>query len=62
MVCVSLLNGSLKPNTWNVRFEMYKLKGTPSSIVIDKDGILRYNFFGSEGYLEGAVMELMQNR
>jgi len=43
-------------------FELYKLKGTPSSIIIDKDGILRYSFFGSEGYLEGAVMELMQNR
>jgi len=43
-------------------FEMYKLKGTPSTIVIDKYGILRYSFFDSEGYLEGAVMELMQNR
>jgi hypothetical protein len=43
-------------------FELYKLKGTPSSIIIDQDGILRYNFFGSEGYLEGAIMELMQNR
>ncbi|MBA3750054.1 MAG: redoxin domain-containing protein [Nitrosopumilus sp.] len=43
-------------------FEMYKLKGTPSSIIIDRDGILRYNFFGSEGYLEGAVKELLQNR
>ena len=43
-------------------FELYKLKGTPSSIIIDKDGVLRYSFFGSEGYLEGAVMELMQNR
>ena len=43
-------------------FELYKLKGTPSSIIIDKEGILRYSFFGSEGYLEGAVMELMQNR
>ena len=43
-------------------FELYKLKGTPSSIIIDKDGILRYSFFGSEGYLEGAIMELMQNK
>src|SRR5919112_3022192 len=43
-------------------FELYRLKGTPSSIIIDKDGILRYSFFGSEGYLEGAVMELIQNR
>jgi len=43
-------------------FELYKLKGTPSSIIIDKDGLLRYSFFGSEGYLEGAIMELMQNK
>jgi peroxiredoxin len=43
-------------------FELYKLRGTPSSIIIDQDGILRYSFFGSEGYLEGAVMDLLQNR
>jgi len=42
-------------------FELYKLRGTPSSIIIDKDGILRYSFFGSEGYLEGAVNELLKN-
>lgn len=40
-------------------FEMYKLRGTPSSIIIDKKGNLRYSFFGSEGYLEGAVNELL---
>jgi peroxiredoxin len=43
-------------------FELYKLRGTPSSIIIDQDGILRYNFFGTEGYLEGAVKELLENR
>ncbi|MEJ7642058.1 MAG: TlpA family protein disulfide reductase, partial [Candidatus Nitrosocosmicus sp.] len=43
-------------------FELYKLRGTPSSIIIDQDGILRYNLFGSEGYLEGAVKELLENR
>ena len=42
-------------------FELYKLRGTPSSIIIDKDGILRYSFFGSEGYLEGAINELLKN-
>lgn len=42
-------------------FELYKLRGTPSSIIIDRDGILRYSFFGSEGYLEGAVNELLNN-
>jgi peroxiredoxin len=43
-------------------FELYKLRGTPSSIVIDRDGVLRYSFFGSEGYLEGAVKELLETR
>ncbi len=43
-------------------FELYKLRGTPSSIIIDRDGILRYNLFGSEGYLEGAINELLVNR
>jgi len=43
-------------------FELYKLRGTPSSIIIDKNGILRYNFFGSEGNLEGAINELLENR
>ena len=43
-------------------FELYKLRGTPSSIIIDQDGVLRYSFFGSEGYLEGAVKELLENR
>lgn len=42
-------------------FELYKLRGTPSSIIIDKEGILRYSFFGAEGYLEGAVSELLAN-
>jgi peroxiredoxin len=42
-------------------FELYKLRGTPSSIIIDRDGILRYSFFGSEGYLEGAINELLNN-
>lgn len=42
-------------------FELYRLRGTPSSIIIDKQGVLRYSFFGSEGYLEGAVSELLRN-
>lgn len=42
-------------------FETFRLRGTPSSIIIDKDGILRYSFFGSEGYLEGAIKELVDN-
>lgn len=40
-------------------FEEYALRGTPSSIVIDRKGILRSVFFGSNGLLEGAVAELI---
>jgi thiol-disulfide isomerase/thioredoxin len=40
-------------------FEKYGLRGTPSSILIDKKGILRYTFFGSSGILENAVSELL---
>jgi peroxiredoxin len=43
-------------------FETFRLRGTPSSIVIDQEGKLRYSFFGSEGYLEGAVNELLNER
>jgi peroxiredoxin len=43
-------------------FELYKLRGTPSSIIIDGDGILRYTLFGSEGHLESAINELLENR
>jgi peroxiredoxin len=41
-------------------FDSFRLRGTPSDIVIE--GILRYSFFGSEGYLEGAVNELLNER
>lgn len=53
-----LANKEYSPMT----FETYRLRGTPSSIIIDKEGALRYSFFGSEGYLEGAVNELLSER
>jgi len=40
-------------------FEEYALRGTPSVILIDRKGILRGTYFGSNGYLEGAVQELI---
>lgn len=40
-------------------FEEYALRGTPSIILIDRKGILRGTYFGSDGYLEGAVEELI---
>jgi len=41
-------------------FEEYALRGTPSSILVDRKGVLRSTFFGSNGYLEGAVTELLK--
>jgi hypothetical protein len=40
-------------------FEEYSLRGTPSSILVDRKGVLRSTFFGSNGILEGAVEELL---
>jgi thiol-disulfide isomerase/thioredoxin len=41
-------------------FEDYALRGTPSSILVDRKGILRSTFFGSNSFLEGAVKELLK--
>jgi thiol-disulfide isomerase/thioredoxin len=41
-------------------FEEYALRGTPSSILVDKKGVLRSMFFGSNGVLEGAIDELLK--
>ena len=41
-------------------FEEYALRGTPSSILVDRKGVLRYTFFGSNGFLEGPVEELLK--
>lgn len=40
-------------------FEGYALRGTPSSILVDRKGVLRSTFFGSNGILEGAISELL---
>jgi thiol-disulfide isomerase/thioredoxin len=40
-------------------FEQYALRGTPSSILVDRKGVLRSTYFGSNGILEGAITELL---
>lgn len=40
-------------------FEEYALRGTPSTILIDKKGILRHTSFGQNGYLDSMVRELL---
>jgi hypothetical protein len=41
-------------------FEEYSLRGTPSTIIIDKKGILRYKVFGANNNLERMVQNLLQ--
>jgi thiol-disulfide isomerase/thioredoxin len=41
-------------------FDEYALRGTPSSILVDRKGVLRSMFFGSNGVLEGAIEELLK--
>jgi hypothetical protein len=40
-------------------FEEYGLRGTPSSILIDKTGVLRQTVFGSDGLLESSVERML---
>lgn len=42
-----------------VTFEEYSLKGTPSTIFIDKKGILRESAFGSSGLMATTVEKLL---
>ena len=41
-------------------FETYSLKGTPSSILVDRDGILRDVSFGSFDHLEPLIIDLLE--
>ena len=40
-------------------FEMYSLQGTPSSILVDRKGILRDITFGQNGLLESKIQALL---
>ena len=40
-------------------FEMYSLQGTPSSILVDRKGILRDVSFGQNGLLESKIQKLL---
>ncbi len=50
----------LKAKTYNARtFEMYQLQGTPSSILIDKKGLLKQVSFGAVNMLESDIRQLL---
>jgi len=51
----------LKSKTYNARtFEMYHLQGTPSSILIDKEGILKQVSLGAVNQLETEIQQLLK--
>ncbi len=41
-------------------FESYNLRGTPSTIIIDKKGVLRHKVFGANPNLDRMVQNLLQ--
>jgi len=41
-------------------FEAYNLQGTPSSILVDRDGILREVCFGQVNHLEPLIIDLLK--
>lgn len=41
-------------------FEEYALRGTPSSILVDKKGILQQIAFGQSGYLDSVIENLLK--
>lgn len=41
-------------------FEEYMLRGTPSTILVDRKGVLRHSSFGADGMLESAVTSLLK--
>ncbi len=50
----------LNTKTYNaLTFELYHLQGTPSSILIDKKGILRQVSFGAVNKLEADIQQLL---
>lgn len=59
-VLVGRVKEYLKHKEYSAKtFEEYAMRGTPTSLVIDKKGNLRHNLFGATGYLETIVQELL---
>jgi hypothetical protein len=60
-VMVERVKQYLKSKEYSAKtFDEYALRGTPSTILVDRKGVLRGTYFGSNGFLEGAVEELIR--
>jgi hypothetical protein len=61
-VVIERVRNYLKSKQFSAKtFEEYALRGTPSTILVDRKGILKGTYFGSNGFLEGAVVELIRD-
>ena len=60
-VLIERVKQYLKSKEYSAKtFDEYALRDTPSMILIDRKGFLRGTYFGSNGFLEGAVEELIR--
>jgi hypothetical protein len=60
-VMIERVKQYLKSKEYSAKtFDEYALRGTPSTILVDRKGVLRGTYFGSNGFLEGAVEELIR--
>jgi hypothetical protein len=60
-VLIERVKHYLKSKEYSAKtFEEYALRGTPSTILVDRKGLLRGTYFGSNGFLQGAVEELIR--
>ena len=59
-VLIERIKQYLKSKEYSAKtFDEYALRGTPSMILVDRKGVLRGTYFGQNGFLEGAVEELI---
>ncbi len=59
-VLIERVKQYLKSKEYSAKtFDEYGLRGTPSVILVDRKGVLRGIYFGSNGFLEGRVEELI---
>jgi hypothetical protein len=60
-VLIERVKHYLKSKDYSAKtFEQYALRGTPSTIIVDRKGVLRGTYFGSNGFLQVAVEELIR--
>ena len=60
-VLIERVKQYLKSKDYSAKtFDEYALRGTPSAILVDKKGVLRQTYFGSNGFVEGAIEELIR--